>query len=211
MRAKLEEAWSDLTANKYRRRKLLYKWAVHILITLAVLVVCLPIIWAMIASTQSPGQIFEYPPRLLPGTSFVRNFTIAWHRFNVGRGMLNSLIIAFIVTGVKIVLSLTSALALVYFKFPFKPAVFFLILLTLLMPVAVRIVPLFDIVSDIGWGNSYYALTVPFFASATGTFLFRQHFMSIPTSIAEAAKIDGITPFQFLTTEILHQPLITNK
>lgn len=199
MPAKIREIWSDLTANRYRRRKAIYKIVVHVLIVLAVLIVCLPIIWAMIASTQSPGQIFQYPPRLLPGDSFVRNFTIAWYRFNVGRGMLNSLIIAFVVTAVKIVLSLTSALALVYFQFPLKTPVFFLILLTLLMPVAVRIVPLFDIVSDIGWGNTYYALTVPFFASATGTFLFRQHFMSIPVSIAEAAKIDGITPFQFLT------------
>lgn len=177
---------------------MLYKVTIHVLIVLAVLLVMLPLIWAIIASTQSPGQIYQYPPRLVPGNSFVRNFLIAWHRFNVGRGMLNSMIIAVIVTAIKIVLSLTSALALVYYDFPFKPAVFFIILLTLLMPVAVRIVPLFDIVSDLGWGNTYYALTIPFFASATGTFLFRQHFMSIPISIAEAARVDGVSPLRFL-------------
>lgn len=193
-----KSTWKEFFMNRYKRRKILYKIMVHILIILAVLMVMVPLIWAMIASTQSLSQIYQYPPRLLPGNYLVRNVTIAWHRYNVGRGMLNSFYISVVVTSVKIVLSLTSALALVYYDFPFKPAVFFFILLTLLMPVAVRIVPLFDIVSDLGWGNTYWALTVPFFASATGTFLFRQHFMSIPKSIAEAARVDGVGPFRFL-------------
>ncbi len=100
--------WEDLTSNKYRRRKALKKIIIHILIVLAVLVLMIPLLWAIIASTQSPGQIYQYPPRLLPGNAFVRNFTIAWHRYNVGRGMLNSFYIAAVVSFVKIILALTS-------------------------------------------------------------------------------------------------------
>lgn len=198
MANKISNLWEDLTSNKYRRRKVIQKIIIHILIVLAVLVLMTPLLWAIIASTQTPGQIYQYPPRLIPGNAFVRNFSIAWSRYNVGRGMLNSFIIAAIISFVKIILALTSAMALVYYEFPMKSWIFFFILLTLLMPVPVRIVPLFDIVNDLGWANSYWALTVPFFASATGTFLFRQHFMSIPTSIAEAARVDGIGPFRFL-------------
>ncbi|MGM0420327.1 MAG: carbohydrate ABC transporter permease [Bacillota bacterium] len=195
---RVKEAWAQFNASPYKRKKLLNKIFIHFLIALLVFLVAAPVLWAIIASTQTPGEIYSYPPKLTFGSATVRNFYLAWTRFNIGRGMLNSLIIAVIVTVCKIIISLMAALALVYFDFPMKPAIFFLILLTLLIPIPVVIIPLFELVSDLGWANSYWALTLPFFASATGTFLFRQHFMSIPTSIAEAAKIDGAGPIRFL-------------
>jgi len=190
--------WYHLKNSPYKRKKIINKFIVQFLIIVMVFIVAVPVIWAILASTQSPGEIYSYPPKFGIGSSTYRNFYLAWTRFNVGRGMLNSFFIAVVVTVSKIIISLLAALALVYFDFPLKPAIFFLILLTLLIPIPVVLIPLFELVSDLGWGNSYWALTLPFFASATGTFLFRQHFMSIPTSIAEAAKIDGAGPMRFL-------------
>ncbi len=181
----------------------------HALLILCVLLVASPMIWAILASTQSPGEIYQYPPKFSIGSSLVRNFSTAWNYFHIGVMMRNSLFIAFVVTAGKILISLFAALALVYFRFPLQPLVFFLILLTLMIPIPVVIVPLFNLVSDIGWGNSYWALTLPFFASATGTFLFRQHFMSIPSTLAEAARVDGAGPLRFLFQILLPMSLNT--
>lgn len=182
----------------YKTKKRLLSILTHILLILCVFAVASPMIWAIIASTQSPGEIYRYPPQFSFGSSVRRNFSMAWNYFDIGIMMRNSLLIAVIVTAGKILISLLGALALVYFRFPLQPFVFFIILLTLMIPIPVIIVPLFRFVSDIGWGNSYWALTLPFFASATGTYLFRQHFMSIPSTIAEAARVDGAGPLRFL-------------
>lgn len=181
----------------------------HFLLIICVLLVASPIIWAILAATQSPGEIYSYPPKFALGSSISRNFEIAWNYFNIGVMMRNSLFIAAVVTVGKIIISLLAALGLVYFQFPFKPIVFFFILLTLMIPIPVVIVPLFGLVSDIGWGNTYWALTLPFFASATGTFLFRQHFMSIPGTIAEAARVDGAGPLRFLVQILVPMSLNT--
>nr|WP_255488434.1 ABC transporter permease subunit [Natronolimnobius sp. AArcel1] len=98
----------------------------------------------------------------------------------------------------KLAISLLAALAIVYYRFPFKNLMFMLILFTLMLPVPVRFVPLFNIVTDLGWYNSMLALTIPYLASATTVFLLRQHFLSIPASIVEQAKLDGIGPLKFL-------------
>ena len=174
------------------------KVATHLALLLAVLFVASPILFALIKSTQSTAQIQTYPPRFDIGTSAVENYSIAWERNNLGRLMLNTLGVAGTVMIGKTALSLFAALALVYFDFRFKGLIFVFILVTLMMPVPVRVVPLFKLVSSLGWGNTFWALTVPFLASATGTFLFRQHFMSIPTSLVDAARVDGVGPFRFL-------------
>lgn len=182
----------------HRNKKKLLTLLTHALLLLCVLLVASPMIWAILASTQSPSEIYSYPPKFSFGSSVSRNFNIAWNYFNIGVMMRNSLFIAVVVTVGKIIISLLAALALVYFRFPLQPLVFFIILLTLMIPIPVVIVPLFGLISDIGWGNTYWALTLPFFASATGTFLFRQHFMSIPSTLAEAARVDGAGPLRFL-------------
>lgn len=171
----------------------------HFALIILVLLIASPIIFALIASTQSTSTILNYPPQFLPGNSIVKNFAEAWYNYNLGRLMLNSTIIAIAVTVGKTIISLFAAMALVYFDFPFKGLIFVLILLTLLLPVPVRIVSLFELVRNLGLADTYYAMIFPFFASATGTFLFRQHFQSIPDSLADAARVDGAGPLRFMT------------
>ena len=176
---------------------------VHLALSLSVAVVAAPLILAFIFSTQTPAQIFSYPPKFTLGTALLENYRTAWYEFNLGRYMLNSFYIAIAVTVGKTVLSFMAALALVYFRFPLKNWVFTFILLTLMMPTEIMIIALFDLVSDLGWSNTYAALIVPFLASATGTFLFRQLFMQIPLSLVDAAKIDGAGPIRFAWSILL--------
>jgi sn-glycerol 3-phosphate transport system permease protein len=112
--------------------------------------------------------------------------------------MLNTTFVAIVMTSAKVVLSLLAGLAFVFFRFPFKWLTFGFVLLTLMMPTEVMLIALFRLVSDFGWSNTYNALIIPFIASATGTFLFRQHFATIPSELSEAAQMDGATPLQFL-------------
>ncbi len=185
-------------AARWRIRKRLWVVATHAGLLAACFVVGLPLLFALLKSTQSPSQVFSYPPRILPGTALVANYRAVWEQFQLGIFMRNSFIVAVAVTVGKTVLSLLSGLALVFFRFPLQGAVFWFILATLMMPTDILILALFELVSDIGWTNSHLALVVPFLGSATGTFLFRQHFSNIPISLAEAAKIDGAGPLRFL-------------
>lgn len=175
----------------------------HIALIFVVTVVALPVVLALLFSTQTPAQIYSYPPRFTFGSAMLDNYTTAWTHFHLGKYMLNSLIISVAVTTGKTILAFTSALALVYFRFPLRSWVFVFILLTLMMPTEIMIVALFDLVTGLGWGDSYAAIIVPFLASATGTFLFRQHFLQIPTSLLDAARIDGAGPIRFAWSILL--------
>ncbi len=181
--------------------------AIHLLLIFSVLVVAAPIILAFIFSTQTPAQIFSYPPKFSFGSAMIDNYRTAWYQYHLGVYMKNSFYIATVVTVGKTIISFMAALALVYFRFPLKGWVFTFILLTLMMPTEIIIVALFDMVAKIGWSNSYAALIVPFLASATGTFLFRQQFLQIPTSLVDAAKIDGAGPLRFAWAILLPMSL----
>jgi sn-glycerol 3-phosphate transport system permease protein len=180
----------------------------HLALVIVVSVVAAPVIMAILFSTQTPAQIYSYPPKFTFGTAMLDNYASAWNQFHLGKYMLNSFIIAFAVTTGKTILAFTSALALVYFRFPLRSWVFIFILLTLMMPTEIMIVSLFEIVTGLGWGDSYAALIVPFLASATGTFLFRQHFLQIPSSLLDAARIDGAGPIRFAWSILL--PMSSN-
>ncbi|HAF71061.1 MAG: Carbohydrate ABC transporter membrane protein 2, CUT1 family [Acetothermia bacterium 64_32] len=182
----------------YKLRKRAFVVFTHASLIVLSFVIAFPILFALIKSTQTPAQVFSYPPKFSIGPGAAENYSVAWREYNLGRLMLNTTVVAFAVTIGKTLLSLLAALALVYFDFPFKGLIFVFILVTLMMPIPVRIVPLFDLVRKLGWGNSFWALTIPFLASATGTFLFRQHFMSIPASLVDAARVDGVGPMRFL-------------
>ncbi|MDQ7031674.1 MAG: carbohydrate ABC transporter permease [Desulfonauticus sp.] len=170
---------------------------IHLGLLFSVFVIASPIILAILFSTQTPGEIFSYPPKFIFGSAFLENYKIAWTTFHLGKYMLNSLYIAFAVTIGKTIIAFAAALVLVYFRFSLKNWFFVFILFTLMMPTEIMIVSLFDLVAKIGWANSYAALIVPFLASATGTFLFRQHFLQIPVSLLDAARIDGAGPIRF--------------
>jgi sn-glycerol 3-phosphate transport system permease protein len=144
------------------------------------------------------------PMSLLPGGHFAENYQAALAHgageatAGVGRMMVNSLISALVIAIGKIAISLLSAFAIVYFRFPLRGFFFWMIFVTLMLPVEVRILPTYKVVSDLGMLDTYAGLTVPLIASATATFLFRQFFLTIPDELAEAARIDGAGPLRFL-------------
>lgn len=172
------------------------RWYVHVILWVACFIIGLPLFYAMLVSTQNNAQLFAY--QFTPGASLAENWSVVMVDRNLGNYMLNSTLVAVAVTVGKTVLSLLAGLAFVYFRFPGKWLVFGFVLITLMMPTEILVIALFRFVNSIGWGNTYLALIVPFLASATGTFLFRQHFANIPAELAEAAQLDGATPLQFL-------------
>jgi sn-glycerol 3-phosphate transport system permease protein len=176
----------------------------HIVLSLGVLIVAFPVYLAIIASTHSAQDIINGTFGLLPGSQGWENYsrilfkgTTATTREPVITMLANSFAMAMIIALGKIVISLMSSFALVYFRFPFRMTLFWMIFLTLMLPVEVRIYPTFKVVADLGLLDSYAGLTVPLVASATGTLLFRQFFMTVPDEILEASKIDGAGPFRF--------------
>lgn len=179
-------------------RKTRQKILTHVVLIVVCFFVLAPVLFALAKSTQTRAQVFHYPPKLGPGTAFLDNYRTAWYSFDLGLYMKNSLIIAAGVMISKTVLSMLAGLALVYFDFPIKNWIFYFILFSLMMPTEIMIIALFNLVSDLGWGNNYQALIVPFMASATGVFLFRQHFSSISTNLVDAARVDGAGPLRFL-------------
>ena len=169
----------------------------HLILILAVFLVASPLLFALIKATQTGAQVTG--PSLLPGVHFLENARAAWQGAGLGHYMVNSAIVAICITIGKTLLSLLAALAFVYFRFPLKGLAFAAVLFTLMLPTELLIVALFDLVSgSLKWANSYAAIIVPFLASATGVLLFRQHFMNIPASLSDAARIDGASPLTFL-------------
>jgi sn-glycerol 3-phosphate transport system permease protein len=182
----------------------------HLGLAGATLVVVFPVLYAVHVSTLNFQDVFVFPPPLLPGGAFRENVAGAWEKVRLGRLLANSAAIAIAVALGKIALSVIAAFAFTYFRdFPGKRLAFVLILFTHMLPLPVRIVPTFQLMHDFGWVNTYQALTVPFFASATGTLLFRQFFLTIPPALSEAARVDGAGPMRFLFRILL--PLSVNN
>jgi sn-glycerol 3-phosphate transport system permease protein len=163
---------------------------------IACFILGIPLFYALIVSTQTNAEVFRY--QFSPGSGFDYNWDVVFHQRDLQDYMLNSLIMTAGITIGKTIFSLLSGLAFVYFRFPGKWLVFGFVLITLMMPTEVLIIALFRFINKLNWDNTYLALIVPFLASATGTFLFRQHFASIPPELSEAAQLDGANPLQFL-------------
>jgi sn-glycerol 3-phosphate transport system permease protein len=176
----------------------------HLVLALGVVAVALPVYVTFVASTQTLEQILSVPMSLLPGDQLVSNYSTALGSGSsrgsgapVARMMWVSLASALAIALGKIAISLLSAFAIVYFRFPGRMFFFWMIFITLMLPVEVRILPTYEVVSDLRLLNTFSGLTVPLIASATATFLFRQFFMTIPDELAEAARIDGAGPMRF--------------
>ena len=170
----------------------------HLILVVSVVVLAFPLYYALVISTQTVEQATSVPPTLLPSTRVLENYVAAWQKAEMGRLLLNSAVMALSVAVGKIVISMLSAFAIVYFTFRGKQIVFWMIFVTLMLPVPVRIVSTYEVISTLGWINTYWGLSVPLMASATGTFLFRQFFRTVPDSLAEAAQLDGAGPLRFL-------------
>ena len=175
----------------------------YLVLTLSVLVLAFPIYVAFIASTHELKALLQPPVPLLPGEAMVKNYAQALSTGAKAVGapvwlmMVNSLIMALGITLGKITISMLAAFAIVYFRFPFRMGFFWMIFITLMLPVEVRILPTYKVVSDLGMLDSYAGLTIPLIASATATFLFRQFFLTVPDELAEAARVDGAGPMRF--------------
>jgi sn-glycerol 3-phosphate transport system permease protein len=177
----------------------------HLVLIVGVLIIAFPVYITFVASTQTADAIVQSPMPMLPGSHLVENYTTALtgsragsgSHASVGRMMVVSLVTALVISLGKIAISLISAFALVYFRFPFRMAFFWAIFVTLMLPVEVRIGPTYKVVSDLGMLNSYAGLTIPLIASATATFLFRQFFLTVPDELVEAARVDGAGPMRF--------------
>ena len=172
----------------------------HLGLIAGIAVLCFPIYLAFVASTVTQADIVRPPMPLVPGSHFIENYRdalVSGMNAPVWRMMLNSMVMALGITFGKISISIISAYAIVYFRFPGRSVCFWLIFLTLMLPVEVRIVPTYEVVAGFGLLNSYGGLILPLIASATATFLFRQLFMTIPDEMVEAARIDGAGPIRF--------------
>ena len=177
----------------------------HVVLILGVAVVAFPLYVTFVASTQTAEQILQSPMSLVPGSHLIDNYVAALKGSGmggasnapVGRMMMVSLITALVIALGKIAISLLSAFAIVYFRFPLRNVFFWAIFVTLMLPVEVRIGPTYEVVAGLGMLNSYAGLTVPLIASATATFLFRQFFLTVPDELVEAARIDGAGPMRF--------------
>lgn len=175
-------------------------WLIHGGLIIGITIVCFPIYLAFIASTVTQAELVRPPMPLLPGNQFLENYSRALFsgvNAPVWKMLVNSMIMALGIAIGKIVISLLSAFAIVYFKFPLRGLFFWLIFMTLMLPVEVRIVPTYEVVANFGMLNSYSGLILPLIASATATFLFRQFYMTVPDELAEAARVDGARPMRF--------------
>jgi sn-glycerol 3-phosphate transport system permease protein len=172
----------------------------HTLILFGIAIILFPIYLAFVASTHEQAALVTPPMPLVPGDFLWSNYSEALGsgvNVPVWKMLMNSMVMSLGITIGKIVISLLSAFAIVYFNFRLKMVFFWLIFITLMLPVEVRIVPTYQVIANFGMLNSYSGLIFPLIASATATFLFRQVFMSMPNELVEAAKVDGAGPMKF--------------
>ncbi|MGF1560805.1 MAG: sn-glycerol-3-phosphate ABC transporter permease UgpE [Geminicoccaceae bacterium] len=182
----------------------------HIVVMIGIALVALPIWITFVTSTQPQSEIFKAPVPFWPGDQLIENYRRVLVRgveaaggAPIGAMLLNSLIMALAIAIGKIIISVLSAFAIVYFRFPLRMLCFWTIFLTLMLPVEVRILPTYEVVAGLGLLNSYAGLTIPLIASATATFLFRQFFLTVPDELTEAARIDGAGPMKFFVDILL--------
>ena len=176
----------------------------HLVLIAGVAIIALPLYVGFVGSTLSFDQVTSVPMQMTPGTHLLENYkavltsgSTAGSKAPVAQMMWNSLVMALCIAIGKIAISLLSAFAIVYFRFPLRRTFFWMIFITLMLPVEVRILPTYKVVAELGMVDTYAGLTLPLIASATATFLFRQFFLTVPEELAEAARIDGAGPMRF--------------
>src|SRR6266481_4393226 len=185
-------------------------WIPHAVLLLGLALVLFPVYVAFVASSLTLRDILDAPMTLVPGPNLLANYRAALALGTAGTNgqpvaamMLNSLVMALAIAIGKIAISLPSAYAVTFFRFPLRRLCFWAIFITLMLPVEVRIIPTYKIVADLGLIDSYAGLTLPLVASATATLLFRQFFLTIPDELVEAAKIDGAGPWRFFVDTVI--------
>ena len=182
----------------------------HLVLIIGVTIVVFPVYVAFIASSHGPNDFLSGVVPLTPGSHIIENYSTMLSSGMTSSGappigpmLINSLIMAVGVAVGKIAISILSAFAIVYFRFPFRTLAFWMIFITLMLPVEVRILPTYKVLADLNLLNTYAGLTVPLIASATATFVFRQFFLTVPDELVEAARMDGAGPMRFFKDVLL--------
>jgi sn-glycerol 3-phosphate transport system permease protein len=183
----------------------------HVIVLVGVFIVAFPLYLALVASTHTAQEIVQRPMPLLPGSHMWESYKSALFGRETSAGsnapvihmMWVSLVTALVISIGKIAISLLSAFAVVYFRFPLRKTFFWAIFVTLMLPVEVRILPTYKVLSDLNMLNTYAGLTIPLIASATATFLFRQFFLTVPEELTEASRMDGAGPLRFFFDVLL--------
>ena len=180
-----------------------------VVLAVGIAIIGFPVYVTFVASTLTAQEVLQAPMTLVPGGHFLENYRTALvdgvgaSAIPVGKMLLNSLWMALAIALGKILVSILSAFAIVYFRFPLRKLAFWMIFITLMLPVEVRIMPTYQIVSDLGLINTRTGMILPIIASATATFLFRQFFLTVPEVLAEAARVDGAGPMRFFRDVLL--------
>ncbi|MFB7800603.1 carbohydrate ABC transporter permease [Isoptericola sp. NPDC056134] len=175
----------------------------YLTMVFATVVLGLPLAWLLLASLKTPEELYQVPLQWLPGSPSLDNYAQAAGAIPLGRLLANSIGLTVVGAGLKVALGLACAYALVFLDFPFKKLVFGLVIATLMIPPQITIIPNYTLVASLGWLNTYQGILVPGLASAFGTFLFRQHFLTLPASILEAAELDGAGHWRKLWTFVV--------
>lgn len=173
------------------------EWKLHAQLIVTLFVLLVPLVLVLLMSTQSTAEILDFTYIGL-GSDGLDNYRVVLEEYGFLNYLKNSFVMASLIAVGKVGISMLAALAIVFFDFRFKRFLFLFILLTLTLPVPVRIVPLFEIMVDMGWNDTMYALVLPYLASATSVLLLRQHFLAISESLVETARLNGVGPLKFL-------------
>lgn len=178
------------------RKEALWRFGSYIFLLILVVLVMIPLYWMIVAATIPQSEFFTWPPRVLPGTEWLQNFQALQENVNFVRSMGNSIIIAVSYTILSLILCSMAGFAFAKYEFRFREPLFYAILATLVLPIQLLIIPLFLLMVQIGWTNSYLAVILPWAANPLGIFLMRQNMKAIPDSLLESARMDGATEFQ---------------
>lgn len=189
---------------KKSTRKLTNTLIIEVILIGVSFIFIMPIILAITMSLQPPESVFSFPPKFFPSAFYIKNYFDAFKTVPFGRLLLNSSIVALAITLGKLITGTLAGYAFANFRFKGRGLAFGFLFATLFLPAeTIMIVPLFSLMKQLGWVNTYWALTIPFMASATNTFLMRQQFMTIPKSLEDAARIDGAGPIRYFLTILL--------
>lgn len=168
-----------------------------------VVLVGLPLYWMLIASFKESREIYTAPPTWFPLNPTLQNYPDAWTSAPFARYYLNSIIVTVAASGLKIVFAITSAYALAFLRFPAKKAVFILVLAALMVAPQITIIPNYLTMSSLGWVDTYQGIFLPNSATAFGTFLLRQYYLTLPFEVIEAAEIDGASHLRRLWSVVV--------
>ncbi len=175
---------------------ILVRVILYVVVAVGGLILFLPFFWMISVSLQTTTQLYRWPLELLPSPIYLRNYLVAWTSAPVARFYSNSIFVSFIGTGVSLIFCSLAGFSFAHYRFPARNLIFVLILSTLMLPVHVRIIPLFILMKNFGWLDTYQGLIVPGLANAFGIFLMRQFMKSIPEALFDAARIDGCSEFR---------------